>query len=117
MLKDFALAAMRLSFLEGADLADAAAVLEAGRRAGLDDGELGGAVATQAVKDALRSTTEEALALGVFGVPTVTVGTKLFWGDDRLEDAAGAWARFTEHEPAPSDASVDQADGERSISS
>jgi 2-hydroxychromene-2-carboxylate isomerase len=24
----------------------------------------------------------------VFGVPTVAVGEELFWGDDRLEDAA-----------------------------
>jgi 2-hydroxychromene-2-carboxylate isomerase len=47
----------------------------------------------QAIKDALRSTTDEALALGVFGVPTLTVGGELFWGDDRLADAAGASAQ------------------------
>jgi 2-hydroxychromene-2-carboxylate isomerase len=48
----------------------------------------------QAIKDALRSTTDEALALGVFGVPTVAVGNELFWGDDRL-GAADARARLT----------------------
>jgi len=26
----------------------------------------------------------------VFGVPTVAVGAELFWGDDRLEEAARA---------------------------
>jgi 2-hydroxychromene-2-carboxylate isomerase len=26
----------------------------------------------------------------VIGVPTVAVGDELFWGDDRLEDAAAA---------------------------
>jgi 2-hydroxychromene-2-carboxylate isomerase len=26
----------------------------------------------------------------VFGVPTVVVGGELFWGDDRLQDAADA---------------------------
>jgi len=30
------------------------------------------------------------VALGVFGVPTVALATELFWGDDRLEDAAQA---------------------------
>jgi 2-hydroxychromene-2-carboxylate isomerase len=28
----------------------------------------------------------------VTGVPTVAVGDELFWGDDRLEDAAAALA-------------------------
>jgi 2-hydroxychromene-2-carboxylate isomerase len=30
-----------------------------------------------------------AVAEGVPGVPTVTVGGKHFWGDDRLEEASG----------------------------
>ena len=30
------------------------------------------------------------IARGVIGVPTVEVGGQVFWGDDRLEDAAGA---------------------------
>jgi 2-hydroxychromene-2-carboxylate isomerase len=118
LLKPFALAAMRLSFREGADLGDIAAVLEAGRRTGIDEQELAGAVTTQTVKDALRRATEEALALGVFGVPTVAVGTALFWGDDRLEDAASAaHARSGEPDPAPVQAPADHDDGERSISS
>jgi 2-hydroxychromene-2-carboxylate isomerase len=37
-----------------------------------------------AVKDALRETTEEAIARGVFGVPTFIVDDKLFWGQDAL---------------------------------
>ena len=43
-----------------------------------------------AVKHALRSATEQALERGVTGVPTVAVGEQLFWGDDRLEEAAAA---------------------------
>jgi 2-hydroxychromene-2-carboxylate isomerase len=89
-LKPFALAAMRLAFLEGADLGDPAAVLEAGRRTGIDAEELESALTDPDVKDALRGTTDEALALGVFGVPTVAVGQVLFWGDDRLQEAAEA---------------------------
>jgi 2-hydroxychromene-2-carboxylate isomerase len=88
LLKPFALAAMRMAFLEGADLADADAVVEAGRRTGIDASELRDALQAAEIKDALRRATDEALALGVFGVPTVVVGQRLFWGDDRLEQAS-----------------------------
>jgi 2-hydroxychromene-2-carboxylate isomerase len=91
MLVRFALVAMRLAFLEGADLGELEAVLEAGRRAGIDAQELRDALAEEQIKTALRGLTDEALALGVFGVPTVAVGGSLFWGDDRLEDAARAY--------------------------
>src|SRR5688572_23594499 len=41
----------------------------------------------------LRSQTEEAQRLGVFGAPTfVTAGGELFWGNDRLEQAL-RWAK------------------------
>jgi 2-hydroxychromene-2-carboxylate isomerase len=36
--------------------------------------------------------TDAAKALGIFGAPSFVVGTELFWGDDRLEDAL-AWAQ------------------------
>ncbi len=85
------LAAMRLAFLDGADLGEAGAVLDAGRRAGLDVEELGEALSDADVKDALRRDTDEALALGVFGVPTILIGEQLFWGDDRLDEAAAAY--------------------------
>ena len=51
------------------------------------------AVETQGVKDALRAATEEAAGRGVIGVPTVVVGDEVYWGDDRLEEAAAAAAR------------------------
>jgi 2-hydroxychromene-2-carboxylate isomerase len=41
-----------------------------------------------AVKATLRAATGAAHARGVFGVPTLEAGGELFWGDDRLEDAA-----------------------------
>ena len=47
-------------------------------------------IETQSVKDKLRAATDEALALGLQGIPTVAVGDELFWGDDRLEEAARA---------------------------
>ena len=41
-------------------------------------------VASDEVKAQLKANTEEALALGVFGVPTIHVDDKLFWGFDAL---------------------------------
>ncbi len=40
----------------------------------------------------LRRQTEHAMELGIFGAPTFAVGAELFWGNDRLEQAA-LWAR------------------------
>ena len=34
------------------------------------------------VKAQLRQNTEQAIALGVFGVPTFVLGSDLFWGED-----------------------------------
>jgi 2-hydroxychromene-2-carboxylate isomerase len=114
-LRRFALEAMRLCFLEGADLGELDSVLEAGRRSAIGEGELERGLDEQATKDALRRTTAEALALGVIGVPTVVVGEELFWGDDRLEEAADAHTRLAGAETPC--AEPDHAGGERSISS
>ena len=38
----------------------------------------------QDVKDQLRAATEQAIAKGVFGVPTIEVNGELFWGQDAL---------------------------------
>jgi 2-hydroxychromene-2-carboxylate isomerase len=40
------------------------------------------------VKQALRAATDEAIALGLFGVPTLRIEGRLFWGVDALEMAA-----------------------------
>jgi 2-hydroxychromene-2-carboxylate isomerase len=94
LLRPFALAAMRMSFLEGADLQEHEVVLEAGRRSGVDPGRLAEGLAEDAIKQELRELVDEALGAGVFGVPTVAVGGELFWGDDRLEEAAAACRRI-----------------------
>jgi 2-hydroxychromene-2-carboxylate isomerase len=38
-------------------------------------------------KNRLREQTEEARRRGIFGAPTFFVGTEMFWGNDRLDDA------------------------------
>jgi 2-hydroxychromene-2-carboxylate isomerase len=47
---------------------------------------------SDANKQRLRERTEQAVKLGIFGVPTFVVGRELFWGNDRLESAI-AWCR------------------------
>jgi 2-hydroxychromene-2-carboxylate isomerase len=83
----FAHAAYRLAFVDGEDLTDVDVVLRAGQRAGLDPGELGHAVTRPRVKAALRHATDEAIAHGVMGVPSIRIGDQVLWGDDRLETA------------------------------
>jgi len=86
--REFALAAFRAAFGGGIDLGRAENVVALGRAVGLDPAEVQAAAVDPAVKAALRSATDAAFALGVFGVPTIAVDDALFWGDDRLEDAA-----------------------------
>jgi 2-hydroxychromene-2-carboxylate isomerase len=88
----FLLAALRAGFRDGRDLSDPAAVRDAALAGGLDADELLAAAATPEGKAALRERTEQAIALGVRGVPTVLVGSEAYWGDDRLADAAAAWS-------------------------
>ena len=88
----FAQAAFRQAFAAGRDLTDPDSVLIAAAACELHPNSLVKAVETRAVKDALRAATDEAAERGVSGVPTVVVGGDVFWGDDRLEDAARAAA-------------------------
>jgi len=44
--------------------------------------------ADAAVKQALKNATDEAIALGLFGVPTLEVDGRLFWGLDSLDMVA-----------------------------
>ena len=88
--REFASAAFQVAFGEGHDLAEPRNVLAAAERTGLEPAEVEAAIADRAIKDELRAETDAAHARGVFGVPTVAVGKELFWGDDRLEAAAGA---------------------------
>lgn len=88
--RDFLVQALRDGFQRGHDLSLSANVLESAERIGLDPADVERATADPAVKLALREATAAAHELGVFGVPTVAVAGELFWGDDRLEDAARA---------------------------
>lgn len=53
---------------------------------GFDAAGLLEAASQAAVKQAVITTGQEAIAAGVFGVPTMIVDGELFWGDDSFED-------------------------------
>jgi 2-hydroxychromene-2-carboxylate isomerase len=42
---------------------------------------------SEPIKTRLREQTDEARERGIFGAPTFFVGTEMFWGNDRLDDA------------------------------
>lgn len=88
----FSLAAFRQAFCAGRDLAALDNVLIAAAACELHPNAVVKGIESRSVKDRLRAATDEAIARGVVGVPTVAVGDELFWGDDRLEDAAAALA-------------------------
>jgi 2-hydroxychromene-2-carboxylate isomerase len=105
LLREFSREAFRVVFVEGRSLGDEDNLADASSAAGLDPHEVAEAIGRDEIKERLRVYTDEAVAAGVTGVPTVAVGDELFWGDDRLEEAAAAAA------------SARQAAGERLVES
>ena len=90
-LPDFVRGVYSANFAEQKDITDDAVLAEVLTRAGADPAAAIAAANTPQNKDRLKTQTEEAIARGVFGAPSFTVGGELFWGNDRLEDAI-AWA-------------------------
>jgi 2-hydroxychromene-2-carboxylate isomerase len=89
----FALAAFRQAFAAGRDLSDPDNVLLAAAACELHPRAVEKAVQTQSIKELLIEATDLAGDLGVRGVPSVVVENEVFWGDDRLDEAAQAAAR------------------------
>jgi 2-hydroxychromene-2-carboxylate isomerase len=89
----FARVAFRRAFQDGADLSDLDEIVGVARSLGLAISELGNALEGQETKDALRAATEDAWSRGVVGVPCTEVAGEIYFGDDRLEEAADRLAR------------------------
>lgn len=68
----------------GEDITDPQAVAATLDAIGLPGADLVRRAAEPETKAKLRAQTSEALALGVFGVPTIEAGDELFWGQDSL---------------------------------
>jgi 2-hydroxychromene-2-carboxylate isomerase len=84
----FSLAAFRQAFAAGRDHTDPDNVVLAAAAIELHPRAVTAAVERDSVKRALRDATERAGDLGVRGVPSVVVDGEVFWGDDRLVEAA-----------------------------
>ena len=76
---------MRAYWAEGANIEDYAVLAELATDTGLDGARAIAGAQDRATKDALAANGEAAIAAGVFGVPTVALGGKLYFGNDRLE--------------------------------
>ena len=93
------------SWANGIDLGSADEIGEALDLAGLDGRRLVKAASQPEAKEALRRETERAIALGVFGIPTMVVEDELFWGLDQLQylalylDGKDPLASIAEPEP------------------
>ena len=56
-------------------------------RMGLSADDLLRRAQSEPIKGRLRDQTDEARARGIFGAPTFFVGSEMYWGNDRLDDA------------------------------
>ena len=72
-------------WVDGLNLNDPAVAAQALVDAGFDPAEVMALTADAEVKAALRATTEEAVARGAFGAPTMFVGDAMFFGQERLD--------------------------------
>lgn len=79
------LALLSACWEHGADISDAATLGGIAGECGFDADALLDSAQQPAVKQALASATEQAIADGVFGVPTFRLGDELFWGGDRVD--------------------------------
>lgn len=91
-LKEVSRELYRAIFVEGREPNDPATTLDAAARAGLERAAVEAGIERPEIKERLRAQTDAALARGVTGIPTLAVGERLFWGDDRLEEAAALLA-------------------------
>jgi 2-hydroxychromene-2-carboxylate isomerase len=91
-LADFVRGIYRANFAEDRDIAQPAVVGSVLAALGVDAERWLAQASSEAVKQQLRASTDEAIAAGIFGAPTLRVGDELFWGNDRVEEAI-AWAR------------------------
>ncbi|RMG97711.1 MAG: 2-hydroxychromene-2-carboxylate isomerase [Deltaproteobacteria bacterium] len=81
---DLIRALFRAYWVEGRDLTDRGQIGEVLAACGEDPKAVLARIDDPATKDELRRRTDEALAAGVFGVPTFVVDGELYWGVDRL---------------------------------
>lgn len=76
---------MQAYWSEQRDISDIATLQELGQAAGLAPDAVAQAAGSDTFKEQIAANVEEAAARGVFGLPAMFLGDKLFWGNDRLD--------------------------------
>jgi len=79
-----ALAGFAAMWTEDRDITAETELRRIAERGGLDPATALAAIENPAIKDRLRANTDEAIARGAFGAPTLFIGDEMHWGNDRL---------------------------------
>jgi 2-hydroxychromene-2-carboxylate isomerase len=91
-IADFTRRVYTANFAEQKDISDDETLAGILRGLDLDPVTVLAAANAPENKAKLKAQTDEAIARGIFGAPSFTIGDELFWGGDRLDDAI-AWAK------------------------
>jgi len=83
-LVDFARAAFELYWSEDRDISEDVVFGEICTRAGVQADALTARIQVPEIKDQLRANTDELIARGGFGSPTMFVGNDMYFGNDRI---------------------------------
>ena len=78
---------MELNFVQDQDINSPAHLSPILTELSLSAADILAEAQAEPTKVLLRKQTEQARARGIFGAPTFFVGTEMFWGNDRLDDA------------------------------
>lgn len=94
--KSLAKALYAAFFVDGRNIGEPEVVLDVAENTGVDRDALGAALQDPAVKEKLKTVTDDAAARGIFGSPFVIVDGEAFWGHDRFDQvdrwlASGGW--------------------------
>jgi 2-hydroxychromene-2-carboxylate isomerase len=83
-IRDYTYNLFRFYWVEGEDLNQDEVLKSAVSELGIDANWFLQRIGEQDIKDKLREETSEAVRRGAFGAPTIYVGERMFWGNDRL---------------------------------
>jgi 2-hydroxychromene-2-carboxylate isomerase len=81
---DFARAAFKAYWSDDLDISQDTVLSDLCEQVGVDPGGFFAAIADPAIKDQLKANTEQAMARGAFGSPTIFLGDDMYFGNDRL---------------------------------
>ncbi|MBI3700102.1 MAG: 2-hydroxychromene-2-carboxylate isomerase [Afipia sp.] len=92
----FATATFESYWSDDQDISQDAVLTKICERAGVDPGEFFAGIGEQSTKDQLKANTDEAIARGAFGSPTIYVNkTDMYFGNDRLPLVFDAISRMS----------------------